>query len=155
MIGADELSDMAKEAEDAAKNSDGGYIGEHDGELTLKYSQTVQVISEALHLDAAGDAAEDAGENVGEDTSAGSDASAELTKDDFWESLLELKGCLETFEEDKAERLLAEIKDAVYDGRPVETILCEIIQDVENFDLSAASDKTEALIHALEGGDAE
>lgn len=48
MIGADELSAMAKTLEDAAKACDGEYITAHDGGLMGKYDKTVQTISDAL-----------------------------------------------------------------------------------------------------------
>ncbi len=153
LIGADELSAMAKAAEDAARESDSGYLMEHDDGLMLKYSRTAQCILDALHImETEDDKPDEAG---GSDVTGDPlENAAELTKDDFKNYLLKLQESLDTFEADKAEGLLAEIKDAAYGGRPLQSILGEIISDVGSFELAAASDKTSGLLDALESGEA-
>ncbi len=151
MIGADALSAMAKAAEDAAKKSDADYITAHEGELMAQYSQTVQVIADALHLaesQGGGDQAEDS------PTQIPAEDFRELTGEEWKSHLLELKECLDLFEADRADSLIAEIRGAVYGGRKVEAILAGVIRDVEDFEFSAASEKTGELIGTLEGGDA-
>ncbi len=143
MIGADELSGMAKASEDAAKALDGEYIIAHDGELMEKYHKTAQAISDALHLEI--------NSNNSEETAAV--ASDEISADDFKKHLLELKDCLDTFEADRAESIISEIKDFAYNGQQVGEALSEIIDDVDSFDLSAAAEKAQAIIDTLEGGD--
>lgn len=147
MIGADELSKLAKAAEDAAKESDGDYIREHTGELLEQYSHIVQCLSDVMRFS-------DAQREGTDNQISGSQNFTELYKDEFRNNLLELKGYLDTFEAEQAEKRIAKMKGSVYKGEPVETILHNIMQDIENFDLSAASEKTEMLIGTLEGGDA-
>ncbi len=137
MIGADELSGMAKASEDAAKASDGEYIIAHDDELMAKYDKTVQAISDALGLEANSSNAENT--DASEEAST-TDSSAEISADDFKNRLSELRDCLDTFEADRAESIISEIKSFSYDGRQIGEILSEIIDDVDNFDLSAASE---------------
>ena len=50
MIGADSLSENAKQAEMAAKNQDAGFICEHHGELLAEYRQVVQCIFDVFDL---------------------------------------------------------------------------------------------------------
>ncbi len=150
MIGADELSGMAKEAEDAAKATDSEYIIAHDSELMQKYSKTANAISDALHLER---------KNTNEKTTTTSEEtstanSAEISTDYFKSRLLELKNCLDTFEAERAEKMIAEIKGYSYDGKHIEEILQEIINDVSSFDLSTASKKVQNLFDTLENGEA-
>lgn len=48
MIGAEELSEHAKQAEEAAKNRDNEYLQEHHGELMAEYGETVSHIVEVV-----------------------------------------------------------------------------------------------------------
>ena len=139
MVGADSLSENARHAEAAAKNHDADYIREHHGELIAEYHDVVQCISDVLEL----------GQNVpmeeGEVT--------ELSADGLIQRLEELKEGLDTFEADKAESLIAEMSGAVYNGVSVGELLCDVRQDVDDFEFGAASEKVEALIRKAEGGE--
>ena len=146
MIGADTLSEMAKAAEEAAKNRDEAYIRENHGTLIGRYRETVRHISDALSP--AGTLAEEASaENTPAD-------GPEVSKEELLGNLSELKKSLDTFEANTAENLLSEMSGHVYQGMPVGEILRDIRQDVENFELGAASGKVKLLIDNMEGGEA-
>ena len=142
MVGADSLSENAKRAEMAAKNHDEGYIREHHEALLAEYQQVVQCISDTFDL--------------GEDDSiqAVQGDGAEISQEELLQRLAELKEGLDTFEADKAESLISEISGAVYEGVPVEELLCDVRQDVDDFEFSSASEKVEALMKKVEGGEA-
>lgn len=140
MIGADSLSQMAKEAEDAAKNQDVAYIEEHHEELLSKYCQLSQRILEILSAE------EEDAEKEQKDLK-------EISKDTLITELQKLKESLDTFEADKAETLLSEISENVYRGVRVSEILSDIKQDVEDFELGAASEKVQNLIGSMEGSE--
>lgn len=57
MVGADALSDLAKDLEDAAKNRNMKYIGVHHENLLAKYRETVQSIRDIFNVDDSGMAA--------------------------------------------------------------------------------------------------
>ncbi|MCH5344383.1 MAG: response regulator [Acetatifactor sp.] len=134
MLGADTLSEMAKDAEEAAKNQDVAYIRENHEELIGKYRETAQYISDALYLAEA---------VTSEETST---AGTEVSKDKLLESLSELKKSLDTFEADKAEASLTEMSGLVYQGTSVSKLLRDVRQDVEDFEFGAAAEKVEGLI---------
>lgn len=139
MIGADFLSEIAKEAEEAAKNRDAGYIREHHRELVDKYSELAQRILQVF----------DRGETENTQAAEG----AEISKDELARRLGELKDKLDTFEAAGSEALLSQMDGAVYQGESVSRLLSEVRQDVSEFEFGAASEKVEALLGKIEGGE--
>ena len=137
MIGANTLSEMAKDMEDAAKRQDTAYIKENHEALLTKYRETVQSLFDVLSPPEAGPS--------GKDSSAGT----EISKDELLEYLSELKKSLDTFEADKAETLLMEMDKLVYRDSSVSELLHDARQDVENFELGAAGEKVEALMNNI------
>lgn len=69
--------------------------------------------------------------------------------------LEELKEGMDTFEADKTESLISEMSGAVYQGTSIGELLYAIRQDVEDFEFALASEKVEALIKKVEGGEVE
>lgn len=142
MIGVDDVSEMAKEAEGAAKSSDADYIHAHHGELLDVYRNKVRQISEIL-----GDAGAGA-ESVDEENLSAVSAEELVAK------LAELKDVLVTFEVTRAEMLLAEMNEMAYRGEPVRGMLHEIADDVEDLEYDMACEKAVALIERIKGGEA-
>ena len=142
MVGENTLSEMAKKAEEAAKDKDVVYIRENHEKLIDKYRETVQCILDVLGL-----AEESSQEEVSEN-------GTEISKDEMFDYLSKLKQSLETFEADKAEALLAEMNGFLYREKSARELLREIRQDVEDFELDAAAEKVGELIHSMEGGEA-
>jgi len=142
MIGADSLSEMARKAEEAAKNHNAEYIGEHHEEILNGYSETAKHILDAL----------DTGENgsVQEEP----ENRTEISTDELVRQLEELKETLDTFEADKAEKMISEMSGFIHQGITTKELLHDVRQDVEDFELGAASEKTEALISSMKGGEA-
>ena len=141
MIGANSLSENARHAEEAAKNQDADYIRQHHGELLAEYRQVVQLISEVFELKET-----DSEQRIKEEK-------IELSKDEFIQQLEGLKEGLDTFEEDKAESLISEMSGFAYQGASVKELLGNVRQDVENFEFTAATEKVDALIRKVEGGE--
>ncbi len=140
MIGADALSEMAKNAEYAARDGDAAYIGTHHEELAARYRELAARILEIL--DPPGDGAEPAADAI------------EIPAGELVQRLTQLKEGLDTFEEDKAASLIAEMSGLICRGVPVEGLLGDIRKDVEDFEFDAAAEKVEALIEKIEGGEA-
>lgn len=141
MIGADSLSEMARCAEEAAKKLDADYIREHHGELIAGYHQMAQDILEALDI---------AEKNSGQD---GQEDRTEISAEELIQRLTELKESLATYEIDKAESVISEMKGTAYQGISVEELLSETRKDMDDFELSDASGKVEELIERMEGGE--
>ncbi len=140
MLGADSLSEDAKAAEAAAKAHDADYIRAHHAELMDTYQQVTQHILHVFDL-----AEESTSQPTGEDRT-------EISKEELLKCLSELKEGLETFEMDKAEKLIEEISKAVYDGTSVGKLLDDVRCKVEDFEFTAASEQVEALIGSVKGG---
>lgn len=140
-VGADALSEMARNAEDAAKNHDAGYIEGHQEALLAKYREVVQCISDVTASDNT-----DSEQEVLE-------SGEELSKDALLQLLSELREGLETFEADRAQDMLSEMSKVIYRGISVGKLLQEVGQDVENFEFGAALEKLEALMNSVEGGE--
>lgn len=140
MVGADALSEMAREAEEAAKNQDADYIREHHKELLTAYDEVVQCILDVVTAD----------ENASKQ--ALKEESVEVSGDELIQWLEKLKESLNTFEADKAETLISEMSGAIYQGMSIEKLLYDVQQDIEDFELGAASEKVENLIGNMKGG---
>ena len=103
-------------------------------------------IGEALHNGQSGD-----------DASApdGSGKLEPVTIEGLAASLLELKECLDTFEADRAQKILDKLRGMIYQEKPVGELIGDVEQDVADFELEKASDKVMALIRRMKGGEAE
>ena len=142
MIGADALSQTAKELEDAAKESDAVYIRSHHKELIDEYQENIRLITEAVESGGSA-AAPDAAQEL-----ADTDAQA------LSECLGGLKDSLTTYEADKAQSIIEQLNGMVYQGTPVKEMIQPIAQNVQDFEFEEAADKTAALIGRVEGGEA-
>lgn len=142
MVGADLLSEMARNAEEAAKNNDIAYSKAHHKELLDKYREAEQCIADAL----------DSGEAAPAQTVT--ENCTEVSKEEFVQQLTELRKCFDTFEEDRAEALILEMSGDLYQGAAIGELLRDVRLDVEDFEFRAAAEKLEALISSVEGGEA-
>ena len=139
MVGADTLSDMAKAAEEAAKNQDAVYIKENHEELITKYQETIRTILEVMDSE--------------DSARSGEATGTEVSKEELLRLLSELKGNLDIFEVSAVENLLEEMDDLVYQGASVKELMQDVSSDVENFELTPAAGKVEALVHSIESGE--
>ena len=132
MIGADGLSELARAAEEAAKTRNWACISENHAALMERYRETARYISAVFSPD---DALEE-----------GPAAETEVSGQELLSRLSELQKCLETFEADRAETALAEMRVYVYQGVSVRELLRDVGRDVEDFELGAAAGKVKELI---------
>lgn len=140
MMGADSLSQSAKDMEEAAKESNAEYVKANHDKLMDEYAQTVKLISSSI-----GVVTEESGEDEAPEGTS-------ITLDELHGYLEELRGCFETYEADKAQNLIDELGKTVYDGKAVKSMLRDIKHDVEEFEYEAAAEKTLALEEQLKGG---
>ena len=138
MIGADDLSDLAKGLEDAAKNRDVGYIGMHHENLLVKYRETAQRIRDIFSE---------------EEKREGQEGYQEISGLEFCGRLKEIEDSLNTFEADKAKSLIERLSGFTYCGDSVAGLLEEAARDVDDFEMAAALEKVKTLIR--EAGDGE
>lgn len=142
MMGADSLSEMARQLEDAAKNNDTDYIKAHHDALLGQYHMLSREILRVF----------DRGEAIPARMERGD--GTELSRTELVQRLTLLKGKLDTFEAESAEALLSQMDKAAYQGMLVRELLSGIRQDVDEFEFSTASEKAEALLRRIEGGEA-
>ena len=139
MTGADALSDLAKALEDAAKKADAEYIGAHHEELLKKYREMVQNIRDIL----------------GEEEENGEQKEyLEISDVEFRKRLHEINDSLNTFEAEKAKKLIEQMDGFVYGGEPVAGLLEEAGRDIEDFEIAAAVEKVKTLLRSLGDGEA-
>ncbi len=134
MIGADRLSELARKAEDAARNGDVPYIQSHEKELLEAYEEMAGNIA----LGTAGKEESNAEEQKE------MDASGLLTK------LSMLRESLATFEAEKAQTLAGELSAFTYRGEPFVKRMQDISTLINDFELAAAAEKTGKLISSLQ-----
>ena len=141
MIGADSLSDNAKQAEAAAKNHDLVYITQNHTELMTQYQQVVQSICGIL--------------GTGEDSQKNEEEkeTREITKEELINQLKDLKDSLDYFLEEKSLEVISSMDGEAYPGVSVEDFLNDIKKDVDDYEFVAASKKVAALISQMEGGE--
>ena len=142
MIGADELSELAKLAEEAAKRSDLDYIREHQEELLAKYRDVSLQIMKTID------------KSTASEKEADGKGSLEVSREEVLRQLEELENSLKTYEIDKAESLLSEMEKVMYQGKALGEMLGEIRQQVGDFEFGTAAELAEALINTLKGGEA-
>ncbi len=140
MMGADELSNSAKDMETAAKDKDIDYILANHNALMEMYADAVKVIGEAT-----GDAQSEEDDTAAEGT--------EITQEELLSYLDELHSCFDTYEADKAQNLIEELSKTVYSGKSVKALLRAVKQDVEDFEYEAAAEKATALADKVKGGE--
>lgn len=139
MIGAGALSDLAKGLEDAAKNLDVEYIGMYHEMLLVKYKETAQRIRDVF------------GEN---EEGGRQDEYQEISGSELLKKLEEIEDSLNTFEAEKAKNLIERLGGFVYCGNAVAGLLEEVGRDVDDFEMTAASEKVKTLICGVGDGEA-
>lgn len=142
MIGADNLSELARKAEEAAKNQDKAYIKANHGELLATYRKTALGLSETPGTDDSDISKTHALENNRE----------KICREELLERLYGLKDSFGTFEADRVETLLGEMSGMLYGEMSVGELLLNIREDVEDFEFGKASEKVQALIDSMKGG---
>lgn len=140
MIGADSLSESARKAEEAAKNRDMAYINAHHEDLLTTYRETALEMSETPDPDS------------DSPVSLGNGNGTNISGEEFLQRLNALRDCFDTFEADRAEILIAEMSSMAYEGKPVEELLRDIREDVDEFEFGKAAEKMQVLIKNMEGG---
>lgn len=143
MIGADELSELARAQEEAAKKEDNDYLRQHHEACMERYARTVRLLAGILKLQPVD--AEPGTEHRSEEAS--------LSRTQLQEKLAGLQSCLHTFEADRAEALINEIADASYEGKKIPELLADVRADIGNFDMDAAAEKLRQIRLRLEGGE--
>ncbi len=138
-IGADDLSNRAKGLEEAAKKSDAAYIGRQHEKLLSKYRETVRRIRDMFR--------EEDGEGEQKDY-------REISNSAFRKRLEEVNDSLNTFEAEKAKKLIAQLDGFLYDGKPVAGLLEAAGRDIDDFEIAAAAEKVKALLHGVGDGEA-
>lgn len=143
MIGADALSGLAKGLEDAAKDQDETYIRAHHEGLLIRYRDTVQGIRQAFGKE----------ESSGEGADEEKQEKQEISAAEFVKKLEEIQKSLGTFEAEKAQIQIEELNGFVYGADSAADLLREVLQEVEDFEIAAASKKVEALLCRVKGGE--
>lgn len=141
MIGADELSAAAKDLEDAAKENNAAYVEEHHAALIELFKKTSEEIGEAIGIGSSDDENEEF-------------SGREIEADELLHALSELQECFGTYEADKAEKIINDLKGYSYGGEPLKKTVESIWRDVDEFEYDAAAEKTEQLLQRVKGGDA-
>lgn len=142
MIGADAFSEMAKAAEDAAKNLDTVYLDANHEPLLRAYSELTDLLTAALTSESA--AAEEPERSVEETTGK------TVSLEELCEQLTQLDDCLKTFEADRAEEILKGLSTGSFDGLGLSALLSEIRSDIDDFEMDAAEQKVQTLIAQLQ-----
>ncbi len=132
-IGAETLSELARDAEEAAKRGDFSYIHDHQEELMWKYATDVQNILDA----------------VGVSEQSPQEGREALSKEELLERLHELEKSMETFEADKAESMIKELAAYHYQNRAISKLLEKVEYDVTEFDLKSAVEKVNRIIEEV------
>ncbi|MGN0344563.1 MAG: hybrid sensor histidine kinase/response regulator [Lachnospiraceae bacterium] len=144
MIGADSFSEMARCAEEAAKNLDETYLDTHHKELSDAYGRLTGMLKAVLAPDEAVDV-----QTVQEQASMQS----AISREELCSDLAELSDCLKTFEADRAEEIIKKLQGLSCDGQPVSALLEDIRSDIDNFEMDVAEKKVQDLIREKKGGE--
>ena len=135
-IGANELSELAQHQEMAAKERNIPEIESGAEDLLLKYEQTVKLLREVLHLDAAEPAPED--------------TKVEIGAEELRAKLNEAKKCIEDFEAESALEILKPLASCSFADAAVGDALRTIMDALESFDTFTAEESLNAIIERVE-----
>ncbi len=179
LVGADMVSKLARDMEEAVKRGDTAYMQNHHQELMRAYRETVCGFCEILGIE--GDAEKDGGEKsgvkksgvgkgVGEGVEKGVEKDGieggareqgaallegpQISGRELLERLRELKESLDTYEADRAGRLIDELGKSIWQGGTVGELLREIKRSVGQFEFEAASERLAALTERVKEGEA-
>ena len=136
MIGAGELSEYAKNLEDAAKKKDEVYIGSHHEELMDLYGEVVGDIADC----------------IGKPNEAGAEEKDEIDKTGITDAVREIMKCLETYEAQKAEDIIRDLSGCRYEGQSVGEMFSKVREAISDFDMKSAASLAESLLEELKGG---
>ena len=135
LIGADELSELAKSMEQAAGEGNLAFLREKEEELLQTGREVCGTIRRCLKVE--------------EDTIQ----LQEITAADLEIQLELLREKLSTFELDEAEELLKTLDLTSCDGRSVKSLLADVKTEVENFEFAKAGEKVVRLLEDLKRGE--
>nr|MCR5451542.1 response regulator [Lachnospiraceae bacterium] len=135
-IGASDISHRAKALEDASAKKDIKFVNDNHNTFTEKYKNISLVIKSLL------------GSGEEEAISTG-----ELTSDEFIAELKIISEALDTFEAEKAENLILDISDKEFNGKSIKTIMSEVLDLVNDFELEKAKQKNDIIIEMAERGE--
>ena len=130
-IGANELSELALRQETAAKERSIPEIEAGAENLLSKYEQTVQLLRDTLHLDAAPAPAEE---------------TVELSTEEMRAKLNDAKTCISNFEAESALEILKPLAAHSFPDAAVGDALQKIIDALEGFDTFTAEEALNELI---------
>lgn len=136
-IGADRLSEKAKELEDYSKQSDWESIDREHENLVPLYRRVADSIKNFL---------EQGGEERTVKTTENS-----ISKDELIKHLDDIKDCLRNMDFDGAADIAVILKDSSYDDEAVDTDVKDIVRMVENFDFEDAETNLDILIGQING----
>ncbi len=136
MLGAAELSEYAKNLEEAAKKKDEVFIGAHHEELVSMYGEVV----------------EDVADCIGKKKKSGDAETKEIGRDQIMDALARIMSCIETYEVQSAEDIINGLSGCTYEGGSVENLFEKIKAAISDFDMKSAATEVSGLLESLKGG---
>jgi CheY-like chemotaxis protein len=134
-IGANELSELALRQEMAAKERNIAEIENGAENLLEKYEQTVKLLRNVLHLNAA--------------EAAPAEEKAEISAQELREKLSEAKKCIENFEAESALEILKPLASCSFEDAAVGEALRKTMDALEGFDTFAAAEGINAMMERV------
>ncbi len=139
MIGAIKLSEMAKTLEMAAKEGDDVLIQRQHESMMAVYTMIEEEIANIFMSD------DEESEVPAKD----------IEKDVLSECLSKLYNCLKTYEEERAEEIICDLKKYSFEGRQLKNLLKHAEKYVGDYDMELAMKEVQAIIAELTGGVSE
>ena len=131
-LGAADLSETALVQEMAAKDGDEEAVRANHQEFIDKYAKILSQIEACLRDDEANSENEASGEISVSTPAGGKDI-------ENWDELKKkMKTCLESFETNSFEECLDSVKGRKLGGKPIETVLSDVLEKASNFDFEGA-----------------
>ena len=143
MIGADAFSELAKAAEDAAKNQNIAYLDGHHEPLLCAYEQLTDMLGKVLKPETLVLRDKDQADKETDETF--------VSPEELLRKLSQLAAFLKTFEADRAEKILKEIPQTGCDGQDISEFLDKIRADIDDFEMDAAEQQVQVLIAQMSG----
>ena len=136
-VGADDLSSIALAQENAAGAGDAALVDEGIEELLMAYLQTAGIIKDILAVEDPAELKE--GSAVSELT--------EIDPEEFRQKLSEAAARLDNFEAAEAEAIMKSLLSFSYRGKPMKTVLSDILSALDDFDTFTATAKITSLLN--------
>lgn len=149
-VGAQKLSELAKELELAGKNSFYALIEEKNALMLEMYAKVIEIAKQLTQLHGAQEKSHGEGGTQNEDKGDGQSLT-EISPERLREFIEQIKNACADFDGDEIERICAEVSGCAVFGKPLKPFFDAVRSEADDFEYDNASEKAQAIVKQVAG----